>query len=50
MPLKEIEKEAVALLSKKRWSGNIRELRNVVERLVVLTENTITTKDIEQYC
>ena len=50
VPLKEIEKEAVALLSEKRWSGNIRELRNVVERLVVLTENTITTKDIEQYC
>ena len=50
VPLKEIEKEAVTLLSKKRWSGNIRELRNVVERLVVLTENTITTSDIERYC
>ena len=50
VPLKEIEKEAVALLSEKRWSGNIRELRNVVERLVVLTENTITTSDIERYC
>ena len=50
VPLKEIEKEAVTLLSEKRWSGNIRELRNVVERLVVLTENTITTSDIERYC
>ena len=50
VPLKEIEKEAVALLSEKRWSGNIRELRNVVERLVVLTDSTITTRDIEQYC
>ena len=50
VPLKEIEKEAVALLSEKRWSGNIRELRNVVERLVVLTDSTITTSDIEQYC
>ena len=50
LPLKEIEKEAITLLSEKRWSGNIRELRNVVERLVVLTENTITSKDIEMYC
>ena len=50
LPLKEIEKEAITLLSEKRWSGNIRELRNVVERLVVLTENTITTSDIERYC
>ena len=50
VPLKEIEKEAITLLSEKRWSGNIRELRNVVERLVVLTENTITTSDIERYC
>ena len=45
-----IDKEAVAMLSEKRWSGNIRELRNVVERLIVLSGTTITKEDIEQYC
>jgi DNA-binding NtrC family response regulator len=50
IPTKSIENKAIELLSEKRWSGNIRELRNVVERLVVLAEGTITTKDIEQYC
>ncbi len=50
IPTKTIEAEAVAQLSEKRWSGNIRELRNVVERLVVLSGTTITKKDIEQYC
>ena len=50
IPLKEIDSKAVALLSQKQWSGNIRELRNVIERLVVLADNTITTEDIERYC
>ena len=45
-----IDKEAVAMLSEKRWSGNIRELRNVVERLIVLSGTTITKEDIESYC
>ena len=50
IPTKEIEKEAVAKLSDRRWSGNIRELRNIVERLVVLSGTTITKEDIERYC
>ena len=50
IPTKAIDAEAVRILSEKRWSGNIRELRNVVERLVVLSGTTITRKDIEQYC
>ena len=50
IPTKSIDAEAVRMLSEKRWSGNIRELRNVVERLVVLSGTTITRKDIEQYC
>ena len=50
IPTKTIEKEAIALLSEMRWSGNIRELRNVIERLVVLSNSTITTTDIERYC
>ena len=50
IPTKAIDAEAVRILSEKRWSGNIRELRNVVERLVVLSGTSITRKDIEQYC
>ena len=45
-----IDREAVAMLSEKRWSGNIRELRNIVERLIVLSGTTITKEDIESYC
>ena len=50
MPRKAIEAQAVALLSKMRWSGNIRELRNVVERLIILSGERITRTDIELYC
>jgi DNA-binding NtrC family response regulator len=32
------------------WSGNIRELRNVVERLMILSGDRITLKDVELYC
>jgi len=31
------------------WTGNIRELRNVVERLVILSGKSITKKDVEQF-
>ena len=47
---KTIEYETVAKLSEKHWSGNIRELRNVVERLIVLTDKNITKEDIDRYC
>ena len=50
IPIKDIESQAVALLSEKPWSGNIRELRNVVERLIVLSGTTISKSDVEQYC
>lgn len=50
IPTKKIDAEAVAKLSDRRWSGNIRELRNIVERLVVLGNNPITKEDIESYC
>ena len=50
IPTKDIEKQAVALLSERHWSGNIRELRNIIERLVVLADDTITAKDIEEHC
>lgn len=50
IPTKNIDTEAIARLSEKRWSGNIRELRNVIERLIVLSDTTITQEDIERYC
>lgn len=45
----EIDKKALAALKEKPWSGNIRELRNVVERLVILAGTKIEAKDIETY-
>ena len=47
---KPIESQAVNTLSKMRWSGNIRELRNVIERLIILSGDRITQTDIELYC
>ncbi len=49
MPLKTIEKEAVAELQQMRWTGNIREFRNVIERLIILCDKTITKDDIINY-
>ncbi|MEO6456443.1 MAG: sigma-54 dependent transcriptional regulator [Ginsengibacter sp.] len=48
-PKKAIDKKAVEALQKHNWSGNIRELRNVVERLVILSGKTISTDDVENY-
>ena len=46
---KKINKEAVALLQNRTWNGNIRELRNVVERLIILGENPINRNDVKQF-
>jgi len=43
---KGIDSAAVEELKEYNWSGNIRELRNVVERLVILSGKTITREDI----
>ncbi len=48
--LKGITPEAIALLTGMSWSGNIRELRNVVERLVILSGEEIGAGDIRAYC
>ncbi|HNW77235.1 MAG TPA: sigma-54 dependent transcriptional regulator [Bacteroidales bacterium] len=45
----EIEPEAVKTLQKYPWTGNIRELRNVTERLVILCDNLITAADVIRY-
>jgi two-component system nitrogen regulation response regulator NtrX len=46
---KTIDDEALRLLEDYDWTGNIRELRNVVERLVILSGKTITPEDVKNY-
>ena len=46
---KTIDRKALDLLHKYNWTGNIRELRNVVERLIILSGKTITSDDVENY-
>ncbi len=48
-PIKELEPAATDALKQYNWTGNIRELRNVVERLIILSDKIITRKDVEQY-
>lgn len=46
---KEITKEALDLLQKNNWTGNIRELRNVVERLIIMSEGQIGPEEVKKY-
>ena len=46
---KEFTNEAKFELQKINWTGNIRELRNVIERLVILCDNTIKGEDVARY-
>jgi transcriptional regulator with GAF, ATPase, and Fis domain len=45
----EITPEAMNELQTMPWSGNIRELKNVVERLAILCDNTITDADVKRF-
>ncbi|MVT11641.1 sigma-54-dependent transcriptional regulator [Chitinophaga tropicalis] len=49
MAKKAIDKEAMKALQQHNWSGNIRELGNVVARLVILSGKTITAEDVYDY-
>ncbi len=49
MPMKTITKAALTELQKKDWTGNIREFRNVIERLIILCGKEITDKDVKQF-
>ncbi|MGE4587894.1 MAG: sigma-54-dependent transcriptional regulator [Mangrovibacterium sp.] len=49
MPLKKISPEAIEKLREYQWTGNIREFRNVIERLIILSDKTITEKDVAAY-
>ena len=47
--VKEFEPAAIKALQQKQWTGNIRQLRNVVERLIILAGPKITKEDVEAY-
>ena len=49
IPSKTVSAKALSLLGGFDWTGNIRELRNVVERLIILSGNEITEQDILSY-
>lgn len=48
-PKKAIDKEALTALQNHNWTGNIRELRNVVERLIILSGKIISADDVENF-
>ncbi len=47
--IKTMDKAAINTLTQRQWNGNIRELRNVVERLIILGANPITKEDVKQF-
>lgn len=49
IPVKSITASAYDALKEINWTGNIRELRNVMERLLILCDKTIDGKDVKQY-
>jgi DNA-binding NtrC family response regulator len=48
-PVTAFSEEALSLLQERSWPGNIRELRNVVERLLILGGNPVTAQDVQDY-
>ncbi|HEY0244887.1 MAG TPA: helix-turn-helix domain-containing protein, partial [Mucilaginibacter sp.] len=49
MPVKKIAESAFEALKALPWTGNIRELRNMVERLIILSDKTITDEDVRAF-
>jgi len=49
MPVKQITHEAMEALKQLPWTGNIRELRNMVERLIILSDKSITGNDVRAF-
>ncbi|HEX7414063.1 MAG TPA: sigma 54-interacting transcriptional regulator, partial [Bacteroidia bacterium] len=47
--VKDLSDAAIKALQQLPWSGNIREFRNVMERLIILCDKTITDKDVKKY-
>jgi DNA-binding NtrC family response regulator len=49
IPKKSIDATAIEALQALNWTGNIRELRNIIERLVILSDQTIKSSDVKRY-
>ena len=49
LPRKTFSPEAVSLLQQRSWKGNIRELRNVVERLLILGADVVSVQNVKDY-
>ena len=49
IPRKELDELALLELQKTDWTGNIRELRNIIERLVILCDVKITGEDVRLF-
>jgi two-component system, NtrC family, nitrogen regulation response regulator NtrX len=49
MDIKKIDKDALMALQEKNWTGNVRELRNVMERLMILSDTKITLQDVQKF-
>ncbi len=49
MPIKSVSEDAIAELQKITWTGNIREFRNVIERLIILCDQNITAEDVLKF-
>ena len=49
MPPKSFSEDALEALKAIRWTGNIRELRNVIERLAILCDKVITGDDVNTF-
>lgn len=49
IPKKAITPKALEELKNMKWTGNIRELRNVIERLIILSEQKITDEDVKNF-
>ena len=49
MSIKTFSKEAIIRLQEYDWTGNIRELRNVVERLIILGDQEVSEEDVRLF-
>jgi DNA-binding NtrC family response regulator len=49
MPTKKIEDKAIQALQEVNWTGNIREFRNIIERLIILCPENITAAAVTTY-
>ena len=47
--IKKIDSKGMKELQNQNWTGNIRELRNVIERLVIMSSDTIESEDVKKY-